>query len=197
MKKVVLTLSVFLSLFLLPRFVFAHNTVSAEREILPVATCPQSEYEGVECVRYVVAKGDTLFRIAQRYSTVERSLTVKFLLELNPDLKNRPIPENLQGYSGSPWNRTSYDWIFPGDRVTLPLVFKDDVMRVGLSDLVEVERQQVVKVLEKNTIIEGQRNFLALLLVLVGGMAVIFFILFWRERGLRLKKEKEEDVEER
>jgi len=87
------------------------------------------------CYEYTVTKADGkkgLSGIAKKFSTKERVLTVDDLLKISANryIDEREIPENLKGYSGPPWNKTSRDWIFPGDKIILPFVLESEAERV-------------------------------------------------------------------
>jgi len=154
----------------------AHDTLEGKK-IRFAPDCSLSG-ESSPCVIYTVTKDDRaagLSGIAARYSTKEWRLTVKMLLAMrgNEYLRSRPVPARLAGYYGPPWNRKSYDWIFPGDKIVLPLVFVEDEER-GISSTESIPN---------NTGTPQTRNyFWPFVIVLVYALFLTVFILIrWRD----------------
>lgn len=196
MKKALLVLSIFWVVSLIPLLAAAHNTMEVEREIIPVSTCPDAGYPEVECVKYRVKGGSgvTLSYLAKRYSQKEfKPISVDLLLALNPHIAKREIPEVFKGYSAPPWNRTSADWLFDGDEITLPFVFKDEVVTAKVTGYLQKDRQLTVEsLLKDNAKLTFHRD---LLVALLAG-AVFFmlvFLLAWRLE-CRRRRRAEEDL---
>lgn len=162
--------------------------MEAERELLPVASCTDTGYSGVECVKYGVRGGSgvTLSRLAKRYSSKEFKLSVDLLLAFNPHIAKREVPEPLRGYSAPPWNRTSADWLFDGDEITLPFVFEDDVEMAESKKTVGALVGGLVK---ENDKLRDQRNVFGIALLVFVILAVVLFMWALNEHGSRRRNE--------
>ena len=178
--KTIFGLILLTALVFSPQTAIAHNTLEEERKIVPLDACPAVLYEderiSVECIQKIVKSGDTLSRIATRYSTVERKLTVDRLLELNPYIKNCTIPENLRGYSAPPWNKTCADWIFVGQKVALPFAYADEVKHASELANLKAELAAEKEISKK---FKGQRDItlMALAFIFAAAIFVIAVVL--------------------
>lgn len=188
MKNVSKTV-LFASLLLYLGFGTASANGSPTDDMIRFGSCRPEHLDGLSCVRYTVHRGDTLSKIAHRYSNNSnyRPITARELLAIpgNGYLKNRQIPEGLKGYSGPGWNRTAADWIFEGDTVVLPFVWVKDIAdRSFKKKALHVANEQKEKLALAQTELK-QANDRADLFNILGaifflGIVLAFFVAFWR-----------------